>query len=499
MRRRLEAQADLTMIQDTVQEILVADGAVIGVRGKSGRTVHAAAVILATGTFLNGLIHLGEAMYPAGRAGEDAALGLTDSLKAQGLEIARLKTGTPPRIDGRTVRLEAFEARGSDLDPQPFSYATDQLDRPDVPCYAGWTNPRTHQILRANLHRAPLYTGQIASTGPRYCPSIETKIDRFPDKDRHPIILEPEGLDTPELYCNGVSTSVPMDVQEDVVHSIAGLEAAVITRYGYAIEYDFVPPRQLQPSLETKRIRRLYLAGQINGTSGYEEAAGQGLLAGVNAVRQLRDEAPLILRRDEAYLGVLIDDLVTKGTEEPYRMFTSRAEYRLLLRQDNADRRLMRYGHDLGLIAEAAWERLQEKEARIRQAREILARERRGNVTLEQRLRRPSVTLASVEGESAALRTLGLSEEERQQVEIETKYAGYIDRQQAQAERLKQREDQRIPADLDYGAVVGLSNEGRQKLVDVQPATLGQAGRISGVTPADLSVLMVWLKAGKRA
>ncbi len=498
MKQRLERQQGLAIVQATAEQLIVKDGKAAGVRCPGGIELRARAVILTTGTFLRGLIHLGQAQTVGGRMGEPSAEGLSASLLACGIELGRLKTGTPPRLDGRTVRLNALEPQQGDPEPQPFSFSTTALPSPQLPCYLTETNEKTHAIIRANLGRAPLYTGQIKSTGPRYCPSIEDKVVRFADRTSHTVFLEPEGRQTSELYCNGIPTSLPADVQEEIVHSLRGCEEAHITRYGYAVEYDFASPAQLWPHLETKRLENLFHAGQINGTSGYEEAAAQGLMAGINAALKLRGEARFVLRRDEAYIGVLIDDLVTRGTEEPYRMFTSRAEYRLLLRQDNADRRLMRYGHRFGLIAGEQVRRLEEKERRIAALRLYLERKNHGGHSLAKLLRRPGMTFGDLVGLDGSLRDRNVSKDVAEQVEIELKYEGYIARQLQQIERMRRMENWRMPADMPYESLSQISTESREKLSQVRPLTLGQASRISGVTPADISVLMVRLTAGGR-
>ena len=498
MRRRLEEQDGLSLVEEMVTGLQVEDGRVRGVVTRSGRTYGADAVVLTTGTFLSAVLHLGESVSPGGRMGEPSAEGLSDSLRDLGLEVGRLKTGTPPRVDGRTLDLDSLEVEPPDADPRPFSFATERIDRPQVDCHATWTNRTTHDIIRAALDRTPIYTGQITSTGPRYCPSIEAKVARFPEKDSHRIILEPEGLDTTDVYCNGLFTSLPRDVQDDMVRSIPGMERARITRYGYAVEYDFVPPTQLKPSLETKRIAGLYHAGQINGTSGYEEAAGQGIVAGINAARMLQGAEPLVLGRDEAYIGVLIDDLVTRGTEEPYRMFTSLAEYRLLLRQDNADRRLMAHGRESGLIGDRQWRSLQAKEAGIAELTDYLAAARREGKSLAQLLRRPGVTIRDLAEDDPQLRTLAADAAVREQVEIETKYEGYIRRQREQIAKFRSSEDRKIPAWLDYGAIGELRHEAREKLGAVRPESFGQASRISGISPADLAIVMVYAEGRRR-
>ncbi|HHT9132076.1 MAG TPA: tRNA uridine-5-carboxymethylaminomethyl(34) synthesis enzyme MnmG, partial [Candidatus Tripitaka californicus] len=421
-----------------------------------------------------------------------------------GFEVGRLKTGTPPRVNARTINFEGLQQQWGDTEPQPFSFSTkkDQEwpSHPQVPCHITYTNAETHKIIRENLHRAPLYTGQIKAVGPRYCPSIEDKIVRFADKGQHQIFLEPEGLDTLETYCNGIATSLPCDVQERLVRSIRGLEKAEIIRYGYAIEYDFVPPTQLKPTLETKLVENLFLAGQINGTSGYEEAASQGIMAGINAALKLEGGGGFVLDRSEAYIGVLIDDLVTKGTLEPYRMFTSRAEYRLILRQDNADRRLMKYGYKFGLIPQGQWKSLEEKESLIAWTRAYLQDTPYEGQSLEKFLRKPEVDFARLLTINPFLREKGLPPGVKEQVEIEVKYEGYIQRQMAHVEKFKKMESWSLPPWLDYQEIPELRKEARQKLLEIRPASLGQAARISGVSPADVSILMVYLtsKSGAR-
>jgi len=501
MRRAVEGQPGLVLREGTVERILVSpgpDGAprASGVAFRAGPAASARAVLLAPGTFLQGLLHVGERTEPGGRSGEPPVEGLSGSLRALGLRIGRFKTGTPPRLDARTVDTTKCSRQSGDPEPVPFSFSTPRIDRPQVDCWTTYTNPATHEILRANLHRAPLYTGQIRSEGPRYCPSVETKVVRFADKPRHIVFLEPEGLDTVEWYANGLATSLPADVQEAMVHSIAGLERATLLRYGYAVEYDYVPPTQVDASFETKAVRGLFLAGQILGTTGYEEAAAQGLLAGINAVRRLRGIPPLVLGRDEAYAGVLVDDLVTRGVLEPYRLFTSRAEHRLVLRHDNADRRLMRYGRECGLVGDAAWAVLQAKEAQIAAARELLPRRFAGGASLEQALRRPDTTLADLEAADPVLRSLRLSPAAREQVEIEVKYAGYLERHRRERERIRRLEELPIPPDLDYAAVPHLRCEARERLAEIRPRSLGQAARVAGVRPADVSVLLVYLGKG---
>ena len=438
-------------------------------------------------------MHTGESKTQGGRAGEGTTGTLSDGLSALGFELERFKTGTPARLNGRTIEYSVLELQPGDDDPQPFSFLTDRLTQTQLPCYITHTNAQVHEIIRANLDRAPMYCGQIASTGPRYCPSIEDKVVRFAERDSHQIFLEPEGYNTHEVYCNGISTSLPRDVQDEMVRRIKGLEKAEIMRYGYAVEYDFAPPTQLQATLETKLVAGLYFAGQLNGTTGYEEAAGQGLLAGANAALKIAGKPPLILDRSQAYLGVLIDDLVTKGVDEPYRMFTSRAEYRLLLRHDNADRRLTPLGQRAGLVSEDRWRRLERHEAEIRRASELITSRRHQGATLEELLRRPENDWAMISSVSTAAAELDLSPLARHQVEVETKYAGYIRRQLATVHKQQKVQGVRIPDTFDYIAIPQLRMEAKEKLTRIRPQNLGQAGRISGITPADLTILMLYL------
>jgi len=492
----------LQILEATVAEILVhrSDGRrrVAGVTLLDGRTIRAEAVIVATGTFLRGLLHFGPEQHPGGRIGEPAADALSSSLERLGLRLARLKTGTPPRVARHSVDCDRLEVQLGDDPPEPFSFLTDRIDREQKPCWITWTRPETHEIIRANLHRAPLFTGQIQSRGPRYCPSIEDKVVRFPDKDQHQVFLEPEGYESDRLYCNGISTSLPRDVQEAMVRSVPGLQHAEIVQYGYAIEYDFVPPDQITPSLETKLLEGLFLAGQINGTSGYEEAAGQGLMAGINAALKLKGAEPIILRRDQAYIGVMIDDLVTKPPTEPYRMFTSRAEYRLHLRADNADERLTPIGREAGTVDERRWAIFQEKRSQIEQLRRLLDSQRVDGRSLAEWLRRPEVRLGDLTELCPALDLAAYDRRVREQVEIAAKYAGYLERQRRQIERLAELERWKLPADFDYGRVRHLRREARERLSTHRPINLGQALRISGITPADVTVLMVHLAAKKR-
>ena len=497
MKNVLESQQGLLLRQEEVTKILVENNHVKGVQTKTGTIYNAKAVILTTGTFLKGLIHIGLKNFPAGRFGEFSAEYLSDSLRELGFEVKRLKTGTPPRINARTVDFSKLEIQEGDKPPIPFSHFTDQnelLSRKQLPCWITYTNEKTHQYIRDSLDRSPLYTGVIKSIGPRYCPSIEDKVVKFADKDRHQVFLEPEGYNTLEMYCNGISTSLPEDTQEKIVHSLPGCENAQITRYGYAIEYDFCPPTQLKPTLETKLIEGLYFAGQINGTTGYEEAAGQGIIAGINAVLKLRGEPPFILGRNEGYIGVLIDDLVTKGVLDPYRMFTSRAEFRLVLRSDNADLRLMDYGYKFGLIDSKYYKNFYKYRQILND--EIQELEKTGKAQLI----RQGKTYDEAVSESYLLNVSNdeLSpwsiEKIKRQIEIEIKYSGYIKRQLQEIEKFKKLENKKIPPDFDYDKVRGLLKEAQIKLKQIRPQSIGQASRISGVTPSDIAILLVHLQ-----
>jgi len=492
MKRILESEKNLTLRQGQVVELLVKDGACYGVRTKEGEVFLGEHVILTTGTFLQGLIHVGEEKFPGGRRDEPPAVGLSDSLRNHGIELVRFKTGTPPRLHQKSIRWELLEEQRGDEPPHPFSYRTKKLIVEQLPCYLTHTSEEVHDIIRKNLNRSPLYAGRIVGVGPRYCPSVEDKVVKFPDKKNHQIYLEPEGRDTNEIYMNGFATSLPKDVQEAALRQIRGLENAEILKFGYAIEYDAAPPTQLKHSLETKRIRNLFFAGQINCTSGYEEAAAQGLMAGLNVIRKLCGGSEFVLDRTEAYIAVMIDDLVTCGTNEPYRMFTSRAEFRLLLRQDNADERLMFYGHQFDLISGKTFSEFNERMDRIHCDMRELKTKRTDSGTLYQYLKRPEVSYKQLI--SKGLHSCNLSEDEIHSVETEIKYEGYIAQQRREVQKFSKLEKRKIPATLNYDEVPGVGREAKEKLKKIQPESIGHAARIPGVSSCDLSLLAVFIE-----
>ena len=517
MKRVLEEEENLQIRQAMVEELIVEDGEVKGVITQVGAVYRSKAVILTTGTFLRGEIILGDLKYSSGPNNQQPSIRLADNLKELGFEMVRFKTGTPPRVNSRTIDYSKTEIQPGDDVPRAFSFETTEYIMDQLPCWLTYTSEKTHQIINDNLHLAPMFSGIIKGTGPRYCPSIEDKITRFADKPRHQIFLEPEGRDTQEVYVQGFSTSLPEHVQREMVTSIPGLENAEIMRSGYAIEYDSIVPTQLWPTLETKTIKGLYTAGQLNGTSGYEEAAGQGLMAGMNAALKVQGKEEIILSRSDAYIGVLIDDLVTKGTNEPYRLLTSRAEYRLLLRHDNADLRLTDIGYQVGLISAERYAKFQEKrqqiENEIARLREIIVKpnektqevirsvggtELKDGIRASDLVKRTEMTYDLVAGliEPAGV---DFSEEVREQIEIQLKYEGYIQKALQQVEKLKKMEDKKIPENIDYDAISGLATEARQKLINVRPLSIAQASRISGVNPADISILLVYIEQGKIA
>lgn len=511
MRGVLAKEHSLSIIESEVKRLIIENGIVKGVITSENGTIESTCVVICPGTFFNGLIHVGLKHFPGGRINEQSSSGLPENLKSLGFSILRFKTGTCPRLDKNSIDFAKLTVQNGDTTPRPFSFSTEELKQRQVPCHITYTNPATHKIILDNLDKSPLYAGIIKATGVRYCPSIEDKIVKFRDKQRHQIFLEPEGCDTEEIYPNGLSTSLPEDVQLEILRSIEGLEETEVIRFGYGIEHDVVEPTQLYPTLETKLIKNLYLAGQINGTTGYEEAAAQGLIAGINAARHVQKNTPLILDRSTSYMGVLVDDLTTKGTQEPYRMFTSRVEYRLVLREDNADLRLGRIGYEIGLVKRDDYLRIQEKESSIARGLDLLNKQKlkpaqeinkkllslntsvlKKAFTLEEILKRPQISFADLKEITGI--ELDIPEPAFQQIEIEVKYRGFIKRQESEIEKFKNLEKIRLPEYLDYDSISGLSREIREKIKKFRPLNLGQASRISGITPAAISILMVYLK-----
>jgi tRNA uridine 5-carboxymethylaminomethyl modification enzyme len=510
MRKMLEHTTNLHLRQGMVIDLLVKDGRILGVEMQDGRRIAARSVVIAAGTFLNGLVHTGQRTYTAGRAGEPASIELAEALKRLGFPVGRLKTGTPPRLDGRTIDWSAFQAQEADERPVPFSFSTDKIEQPQIKCYVGYTNQGLHETIRQNLNQSPLYSGRIKGIGPRYCPSIEDKVVKFADKERHQLFLEPEGHDTNEVYLNGFSTSLPAGLQQDLVRMIPGLEEARIIRPGYAIEYDYVDPRELGPDLQCQRISGLFHAGQVNGTTGYEEAACQGLVAGINAAASAKGRVNFRLRREDSYIGVLIDDLIKQGVDEPYRIFTSRAEYRLALRYDNADQRLRRYGRELGLVGDSDWERFNERQDRIAKAKALLtdSRLRRADagywaaavmagsalgesISLGELAKRPRITSDSIQRLLPSNARANISLSELEAALADNLYAGYIRAQEAVIRRLTHKDSIPIPATLDFRTLDGLSHEMVERLERTRPRTFGEARSIPGLTPAALTTLYV--------
>ncbi|MFN2529994.1 MAG: tRNA uridine-5-carboxymethylaminomethyl(34) synthesis enzyme MnmG [Pyrinomonadaceae bacterium] len=518
MRRTLEATPNLHLRQGKVVDLVIHRGEVAGVELEDGRRMAAQAVVVATGTFLNGTVHTGRRTYSAGRAGEPASIELAAALRNLGFPVGRLKTGTPPRLDGRTINWRAFEPQPGDRNPVPFSFATDDLTQPQLDCYIGYTTPDVHRSIRDNLSESPLYSGKIKGIGPRYCPSIEDKVVKFADKDRHQLFLEPEGHNTNEVYLNGFSTSLPAELQQDLVRMIPGLEEAQIIRPGYAIEYDFVDPRELRPDLQTIRYKGLFHAGQLNGTTGYEEAACQGLLAGINAALFVQKRPPFRLRREESYIGVLLDDLIQQGVDEPYRIFTSRAEYRLALRYDNADSRLQQYGRELGLVGDVDWDRFNGKRERLARLREtldtsflrrrdpqyaaaqsLLQRDLGDSVSLAQLSKWPGVTQATIQSLLPVHVRSGMSQQDLSTVLADCLYEGYMAGYTSMMSKVYQHDELRIPSDVVFNKIDGLSNEVVERLDRAKPRTFGEARRVPGLTPAALSAVLVFLSAHRSA
>jgi tRNA uridine 5-carboxymethylaminomethyl modification enzyme len=518
-RNKILNTPNLDLVQEMVESLIVEDNEVKGVKTNLLNEYSAKKVIITSGTFLKGVIHIGEIKQEGGRFGEQSSVGLSDSLASLGLKMGRLKTGTCARIDSSTIDFSVMEEQGGDELPNPFSFRTDKekfrATKKQLPCYIAYTNETTHDIIESNFYRAPLFTGQIEGTGPRYCPSIEDKINRFRDKDRHHLFIEPQSMDNTECYINGMSTSLPPDVQQKMIHSVRGMENAKIVRYGYAIEYDFVDPRELKHSLETKKIKGLYLAGQINGTTGYEEAAAQGLMAGINASLSIQGKEPLVLRRDEAYIGVLIDDLVTKGTKEPYRMFTSRAEYRLLLREESADTRLSSYGHELGLISDEVYEKVKLKHKQILEGAQLLedtkfTPNKEFNALLESMGEQPLKDVSTAQ-QLVARKSFDVAkmikivpeldkydDYIKEEILVEGKYARYIDKQSEEIQRMKKYLQVKIPENFDFTIVSGLSKEIQEKLAEFNPPTLQAAMNISGITPAAIEILHIYIRMAKK-